>query len=132
MLDINDLTPFVDLTEAQARIVIADIEADLNKIAPSLVSSDDPTVVRISRVAALRYANLLKDGGHRVKVRQATRGPFDTRTEVSDAGSPSGVNLFTPGEVEQLGLIADSASVNDPTLALPIGSFPPAPECWYS
>lgn len=131
MLDISDLTPFVDLTEAQARIVIDDIEADLDKIAPSLVASDDPSVIRITRVAALRYANLLKDGGRRVKVRQATRGPFDTRTEMADTG-PSGVNLFTPGEIEQLQVIANATVVAGPVLALPVGSFPPAPECWRS
>ena len=132
MLDINDLTPFVDLTAAQAEIVIADIEADLGKIAPSLVASDDSTVVRITRVAALRYANLLKNGGQRVKVHQATRGPFDTRTELADGGQPSGGNLFTPGEVDELSLIVDASAVTATTIALPTGAFPPAPECWHS
>lgn len=127
MLDVNDLTPFAaDLTDAQARIVIADIEAELSSIAPSLVTSDDPSVLRICRAAGLRYAKYLANGGQHVKSQQRTRGPFDTRTDLSDANQPVGANLFTPGELENLRSIVDSTAVQL-TISLPVGSFPDPP-----
>lgn len=126
MLDFSDLSPFAaDMTQEQARLVIEDVEAELARIAPTLVDFADPTVVRICRTAALRYFDYLKSGGRRTTLRMRVRGPFEERDQVSptDQGASSNTDIFTAVEIQSLHEVADTATPT-PTVASPVGAFP--------
>jgi hypothetical protein len=124
MLDFNDLSPFAaDLTEAQARLVIEDVEGELARIAPTLLDSADPAVIRILRVAALRHFDYLRSGGRRTTRHEQIRGPFTELNMASPTDAAAQVDLFTPVEVQKLNELAaipDAVSL----IAAPVGQFP--------
>lgn len=124
MLDSSDITPFIRLTENQVRIVIDDVEAELGKIAPSLTTSDDPTVLRVLRTAAIRYGEYLKTGARKSTRRDRTRGPFTTSDQLEPTSQPSGADIFTASEAQRLRDLA-SIIITPSAIALPVGYFPP-------
>ncbi|HEY5482826.1 MAG TPA: hypothetical protein VIK31_03305 [Propionibacteriaceae bacterium] len=122
MLVFDDLKPFAaDLTEAQSAIVIEDVEAELARIAPTLVNTDDPTVMRVLRAAALRYAEYLKSGGRRLVVRDRSRGPFINRDQMAPAAGDA--DIFTVSEIDKLNAAANVVPTT-PLVASPVGEFP--------
>jgi len=123
MLDYTiDLKPFAaDLTEAQALIVIGVVEAELARIAPDLTSTADPTVLRILRAAALRYAEYLKNGGRHLVVRDRSRGPFINRDQMAPSTGDS--DIFTVSEIDKLNAAANVIPTT-PLVASPVGEFP--------
>jgi len=132
MLVYDDLRPFAaDLTEAQSRIVIEDVDAELTRIAPTLLASADPTVIRIMRAAALRYFDYLKTGARQITSRERTRGPFIDRTQVAPTGTNAGVDIFTASEIQKLNDLAEitATATATPLTAAPVGLFPESPIC---
>jgi hypothetical protein len=128
MIEFDDIKPFAEgLTVDQARIVIDDVEAELERVAPTLVDTDSPQVVRILRAAALRYNEYLKAGGRRLTSRQRTRGPFDSRDEM--APTVSGAAIFTVSEIDLLNAAAD-VTTDTPRISAPVYSFPCSESRW--
>jgi len=122
MLVYDDLKPFAaDLTEAQSVIVIEAVEAELARVAPDLVDSVDPTVMRILRAAALRYDEYLKSGGRRLVVRDRSRGPFINRDQMAPSTGDS--DIFTVSEIDKLNAAANVIPTT-PLVASPVGEFP--------
>jgi hypothetical protein len=127
MLDFNDLKPFVKgLTEDQSRIVIEDVEGELARIAPTLLNSADPTVLRILRAAGIRYAGYLATGARVATSHEVTRGPFVERTQIAPAGSNSAADIFTVSEIQKLNDLAE-ITTETPLVAAPVGLFPESP-----
>jgi hypothetical protein len=127
MLDYNDLQPFVKgLTEDQSRIVIEDVEGELARIAPSLLDSANPTVLRILRAAGLRYFDYLQTGARRVTRHEVTRGPFMDLTQTLPNASIASADIFTPSEIQKLNDLADITTAT-PLTAAPVGLFPESP-----
>ena len=124
MLAFEDLKPFAKgLTEDQARIVIEDVEAELLRIAPTLLNSADPTVLRILRAAGIRYAGYLATGARVTTLHETTRGPFTDRTQVTPN---SAADIFTVSEIQKLNDLAEITN-EVPLAAAPVGLFPESP-----
>lgn len=124
MLNFNDITPFVaGLTEAQAVIVIEDVEAELLRIAPTLLNSADPSVMRIMRAAGIRYAEYLKSGAKRLMIHETIRGPFTDVRRLAPTEKAVALDVFTAVEIQTLNAIADTTDPT-PVVASPIGMFP--------
>lgn len=129
MLVYDDLKPFAaGLTEDQSRIVIEGVEAELVRIAPTLLDSADPTVARIMLAAALRYFDYLKTGARQITSRTRTRGPFIEGIQVAPSGTNAGVDIFTASEIQKLNDLAD-ITTETPLVAAPVGLFPESPIC---
>jgi hypothetical protein len=127
MLDFNDLKPFVKgLTEDQSRIVIEDVEGELLRVAPTLLNSADPTVLRILRAAGIRYADYLSVGARRATSRETSRGPFVDRVQMAPSGTNAGVDIFTVSEIQKLNDLAE-ITTETPLVAAPVGLFPESP-----
>lgn len=100
-LQFSDLSPLApSLTEAEAAIIIEDVEAQAVEAAPCILEDGfpyAPSIKSILRQAALRWH---RTGGSGVTTVQASRGPYSQSTTIDTRSSGEG--RLWPSEAKRL------------------------------